>query len=217
MKTFSIRNLSRKYLLVFLVLTCLQTMGQQVSEPQPEEEPDLSLQTQFEGMMTRYNTYERYKVVPISELNNFWEQVKDSVEQRNLAIARLESQIRLQKTETDTLRRQLSSTRAALDESEEVNDSIDFLGIRFSKPGYHVTVWIIIGLIAAVCAFIYFLYIRSHQTTTKVKREAENLRRELNDYKDKSRETQVRLKRELQTAVNTIEELKRSGSTANRR
>lgn len=203
-------------MLVLVVVATLPGQAQVAQNPQ-EETPDLSLQGQFEGMMSKYNTYERYKVIPITELNNFWAQVNDSIGQRNRAITRLESEIRAQKIETDTLKRQLTETRASLKESMEINDSIEFLGIRFSKGGYHLTVWIIIGIIAAICLFMYFLYMRSNQTTVRIKREAEKVRREYSDHKDKSRETQVRLKRELQTAVNTIEELKRSGSTAGRR
>lgn len=172
----------------------------------------LSLEGKFKEMMSKYNTYERYKVIPISVLENFWAEVEDTVGNRNATINQLESQIKAQQTEIDTLQRRLGSVQASLRESRMRNETIEFIGIPFSKSGYHITVWVIIGILAIICLFVYYLYKRSNKVTTKVKREFELLKNEFENHKDKSREQHLRLKRELQTALNLIEEMKRNGS-----
>lgn len=172
----------------------------------------LSLENKFKDMMSRYNTYERYKVIPITVLENFWSEVEDTVGNRNTTIDRLQARIDAQQEEIDTLQRRLTAIQSSLQESELKNETIEFLGIPFSKSGYHITVWVIIGILAVICLFVYYLYKRSNRVTTKIRRDFELLKNEFENHKDKSREQQLRLKRELQTSLNLIEEMKRNGS-----
>lgn len=199
---FDLKKFSKYFFALLCISAALTSAGQD----------SLPLEGKFENMMSRYNTYERYKVIPIVELQNFWAEVEDTVGNRNQTINRLEAQINAQQAEVDTLQRRLTSVQNALQESRLKNDTIEFLGIPFSKSGYHVTVWMIIGILAIICLFVYYLYKRSNNVTTKMKKEFELLKNEFENHKDKSREQQLRLKRELQTALNLIEEMKRNGS-----
>ena len=78
-----------------------------------------------------------------------------------------------------------------------------------SKTGYHWMVWILIFTLLTVAILIYLYAISMVSSGKRIKKDHEYLRREFESHKDRSRENQVKLKRELQTAVNTIEELKK--------
>ncbi|MEQ9022021.1 MAG: hypothetical protein RLN82_04575, partial [Pseudomonadales bacterium] len=101
---------------------------------------------------------------------------------------------------------ELAEVQARLDESLELNDTIYFLGIPFSKVGYHIMVWVIIIALAVLGVMAYFMFIRSNSVTKRAKREFDSLQAEYEEHKTKARETQVKLKRELQTAVNQLNE-----------
>lgn len=171
-----------------------------------------TLQSDFDEMMEKSNTYEKYKVIPKTRINSFWETVTDTLRDRNALIKEQQSEIVGLRQEIDTLKQQKGRIQASLNDSNELNDQIEFAGVDFGKTVYHVLVWSIILVLAIAAIVMYIIYARSNRTTGKVKKEHEALRAELSDHKDKSRETQVRLKRELQTALNTIDEMKRGGT-----
>lgn len=159
--------------------------------------------------MEKYSTYEQYKVIPITRMNQFWAEVNDSLVTKDKSNAKLKGEIIALKAMIDSLNSELSTVKANLETSEETNSEISFLGIPFDKTIYHIMVWAIIILLAALTILTYFMYIRSNGLTSRFKKDLEQLRHEYDDHRDKSREAQVKLKRELQTAVNTIDEMKR--------
>lgn len=172
----------------------------------------LTLNESFAGMMQKYSTYEQYKVIPIVKLNEFWSVVVDSVQTKDRDISQLNGQIVALNAMIDSLKSDLNSVKASLETSQAVNTEIAFLGISFDKTVYHVLVWTIIILLAALAVMAYLMYIRGNGLTTRFKKDLDQLRQEYDEHRDKSREAQVKLKRELQTAVNTIDELKRGGA-----
>ncbi|WP_421764594.1 hypothetical protein [Ekhidna sp.] len=165
-----------------------------------------TLQQKFDNMLENTETYERYKVIPRTDLNAFWSEVTDTLNQKQQKIQQLQSETQDAKANAQQSRAELVSVQAKLDESLELNDTIYFFGIPFSKIGYHILVWAIIAILAVLGIMAYFMFIRSNSVTTKTRREFETLQAEYEEHKSKSRETQVKLKRELQTAVNQLSE-----------
>ncbi|MAE84738.1 MAG: hypothetical protein CMB80_18505 [Flammeovirgaceae bacterium] len=194
--------------LVIIFLSSFTVFAQE----EPVESQPNNLKGTFEGMMEKYSTYEQYKVIPITRMNQFWAEVNDSLVTKDKSNAKLKGEIIALKAMIDSLNSELSTVKANLETSEETNSEISFLGIPFDKTIYHIMVWAIIILLAALTILTYFMYIRSNGLTSRFKKDLEQLRHEYDDHRDKSREAQVKLKRELQTAVNTIDEMKRGGS-----
>lgn len=183
-----------------------------VVNAQEEPQPPANLQESFDFMMEKYSTYEQYKVVPIVRLNEFWGEIDDSLKTKDRSISQLKGEIIALNSMIDSLKSDLNSVKNELENSEATNEEIAFLGIPFDKTVYHLMVWAIIILLAVLTVMIYFMYIRSNGLTSRFKKDLEQLRKEYDEHRDKSREVQVKLKRELQTAVNTIDEMKRGGT-----
>ncbi|WP_424963569.1 hypothetical protein [Ekhidna sp.] len=165
-----------------------------------------ALQQKFENMLENTETYERYKVIPRTDLNTFWSEVTDTLNQKQRKIQQLQSETQDAKALAQQARAELSDVQSKLDESLKLNDTIYFVGIPFSKVGYHIMVWVIIIALAVLAVIAYFMFIRSNSVTTRTRREHEALQAEFEEHKTKARETQVKLKRELQTAVNQLNE-----------
>ncbi len=165
-----------------------------------------SLQEKYDAMLESTETYEQYKVIPRSKLNGFWGEVSDSLQRKTGTINDLRSQILTQQASIESLEGNVVDLQARLDESLNLNDTIYFVGIPFSKLGYHLMVWLIIIVLAVLGVLSYLMFMRSNRVTSKVKKEFEALNAEYEEHKTKARETQVKLKRELQTAVNQLNE-----------
>lgn len=170
-----------------------------------------SLEEQFNAMIEKSSTYDNYKVIKISEINDFWKNVDESTKAKSAEIQRLQSQVNSLQVEIDSAKSQLIKVKSDLVSSLEVNDSIQFLGMELTKSTYHIIVWVIILILIVLSVMAYLMYMNSNKTTSRVKKDYAQLNKELEAHKDKAREMQVKLKRELQTANNTIEEMKRGG------
>ncbi|NQZ77312.1 MAG: hypothetical protein HRT61_14600 [Ekhidna sp.] len=165
-----------------------------------------SLNHKYDLLIEGSETYQQFKVIPKSDLSDFWKEVNDTLSvSRGIAVD-LQVKLEEQQGAIKDLEAKLDNVQAELDSSLETNDSINFLGILFSKGGYHLFVWGIIIVLAVTTALCYMMFLRSNRVTTKAKREYEDLSLELVAYKDKAREAQVKLKRELQTALNKLSE-----------
>lgn len=165
-----------------------------------------SLKQKYDDMLENTETYEQYKVIPRTDLNAFWSEVADSLDQKQRKIQQLQSETQDAKALAQQARAELSDVQSKLDESLELNDTIYFMGIPFSKVGYHIMVWVIIIALAVLAVIAYFMFMRSNSVTTRTRREHEALQAEFEEHKTKAREQQVKLKRELQTAINKLNE-----------
>lgn len=152
------------------------------------------------------STWQEYKLVKMPKLQNFWKVVSDTVRTKNEEIGGLKNEISALNTKVASVQDKLLETERMLAESESLNDSISFVGVPISKPAYNVMVWGIIAVLAVGIGLLYVMYMRSNKITAESKEALESIDQELKDHKDRARETQAKLKRELQTALNTIHE-----------
>jgi septal ring factor EnvC (AmiA/AmiB activator) len=180
-------------------------------EEAPAEAPT-TLDGKYNQLMDNSETYQIYKVIKINELNAFWSEVVDSLQQNRQKIEGLQDRVDQLSQTITSQKNEIESVKAELDESLTRNDSIEFLGIQFSKTAYHILVWAIIILLAAGIIVVFTLYKRSHSVTARAQKDYQTIQRDFEQYKDKAREKQVKLKRELQTAVNNLEEARRGKS-----
>lgn len=165
-----------------------------------------TLQVKYNDLLDQTETYEIYKVIPQTQLNAFWAETMDSLRERSAVITELRDAQASQQQEINRLQTELGRAQSELDSSLAVNDAISFLGMEFSKTGYHIMVWLIIVVLALLSVVAYSMFIRSNSVTTRTRREYDSLQAEFETHKNHSREKQVKLKRELQTALNQLNE-----------
>ncbi|MEO9483786.1 MAG: hypothetical protein ABJG47_10090 [Ekhidna sp.] len=188
------KSLKFSLILAFVCTISIRSIGQE------------TLQEKYNDILENTETYEQYKVIPRTTLNGFWSEVSDSLTQNTRTISGLRSERIDQQAMIVKLNADVASLQSELDESLNQNDSISFMGISFSKVGYHLMVWLIIIVLAVLGVIAYLMYMRSNHVTTRVKKEHDILNSEFEEHKVKSREAQVKLKRELQTAINDLNE-----------
>ena len=171
-----------------------------------------SLQVKYQNMIESTETFNQYKVIPRTMLDAFWAEAVDSLQQNGRAIRSLSGQVQSQSDSIRSLTAQRDNVQGQLDESLTLNDSISFLGANLTKGTYHFIVWGLILALVVTAIVFYVMFLNSNRVTSRSKKELETLQLAYEEHKNQSREKQVKLKRELQTAINTIDEMKRGRS-----
>ena len=164
-----------------------------------------SLNEKYTDLIQRSETYEQYKVIPKTSLDGFWVEVMDSIAFQNNSLADLRAKVRRQNQKIESLAKSQQEVQAKLDESLTKNDSIRFLGVSLSKLSYHLIVWSLILILASLGILAYTMFFRSNKLTVRHKKDLEELELEFEKHRNAAREKQVKLKRELQTALNQLE------------
>lgn len=193
------------FFLMVIMFSAPFAYGQQAADP--EQEAPNTLEEQFRSMKRASNTYQDYKVVRETMLNQFYNNVRDSINNFQQDIAAAQQTIEAQQQEINRLQNELQEGEEAVAQSQYDIEHIQVLGIDVRKETYNFIVWGIILVLLIVLATAIFKYKSSNAEAVKKRNEYENLDQEFSDYKIRSREKETRLMRELQTERNNVEEL----------
>ena len=180
-----------------------------------DQEPvaPVTLDEKFNSLKTTSETYEQFKVITTTRLDDFWKEVQDSLRSQQEASVQLLTEVTERKLEAEQLQSKMDGISAELEKAQNNTTTISFLGADIQKSTYHLVVWGIIVILLILCVIIWWTGKSGSSTAKQAKEEYESISTELETTKNKAREAQVKLKRELQTALNQIEELKRRSNS----
>ncbi len=164
------------------------------------------MQQQFKTFKGEASKWQEYTMFKHNKIDEFWGVVSDTLakNQRDLRVAN--QKIKAQSIKLDSLGAALRNINSELEASENVNATIGFLGIQVNKVFYNVLIWSIIAGLCIAVGLVYVMFKSANKITRATKSECSQLSQEFSDYKEKSTKKQIALKRELQTAINTLEE-----------
>ena len=173
-----------------------------------QETPE-TLTAKYESLIQTSETYDVYKVIRINRIQSMWAEVEDTLSHWKRKNTVLSQQISSAEGELEEKAAEVEQLTAELQQTKKITSTISFLGINFEKESYHLMVWAIILVLLAVAISVFVMHQRNFQVTKLAKDELEKSQLELEDYRSKAREKQLKVKRELQTALNQLEELKK--------
>ena len=168
-----------------------------------------TLQVRYDELLDRSETYNQFKVIRTERLQSLWSEVQDSIRTYQQGATVAAQEISELKSQVAELTSDLQAVRVELGQTQDQLGMISFLGIDFNVVAYHTIVWAIIISLLALGIIIYGMYHRANSVTRSTNNDLRALQHEYEDFKERARTRETKVKRELQTAVNTIEELKR--------
>jgi hypothetical protein len=169
-----------------------------------------SLNTRWDKMLNKSSTFENYKVIKKTELADFWKFVQDSVSTLKSQLVQERTLIAKQKSEIDQLQKQSVEVNSSLESTRNEKDTMTFMGMDVDKYSYATTLWIFIFLILAGCGALFYMFQNSNKVTSQKTSDYESLNKSFEEFKQNKIEVERKLKREIQTQMNKIEELKSS-------
>ena len=201
-----------KILISFLPIFLLSIT---ISAQETEKEGSLNsgtIESQFEYLYQKSGRYEDYRVIKISQLLKFRNNVYDTLKldrQKYLDSQRL---IANQKSNIDSLNQILEATNENLTSVTKEKDSINLFGIQMSKGAYNTLLW---GIIAALTAFLV-LFITRFKSSNAITIEAKNAKAEIEEeyeeHRQRALEREQKLRRELQDELNKQKYAKQAAS-----
>lgn len=203
----TMKNTSLIYLLFVTLILLISPITTQAQDAEGDAGPQ-TLKRQFQEMLDKSESYTEYKVIKRSLLSQYSKAVQDSLNVNRNEIRSLKSKVADQQSQISTLSIRIKELEEKLAKSEELRESLSFLGINLNKATYHIVVWLIIAGLVVFGGIAYTSFMRSNMITAKSKKEYSVLEVEYEEHKKKSHEKQIKMGRELQTERNRVEELK---------
>ena len=189
-----------KYYLLALAVCLSGPIHAQQAAAIPSPLPD-----QFVQLLNKSETYKEYKVIRMAELNVFQRSLTDSLLQNVRRVASLENSIARLQTDSTAQVAALATAQASLEQSEALNASIGVLGISMNKTSYQLMVLVLLLGLGTSSFFFYYRFKRGHVNVRRVTEDHQRLRKEFEQLRYSAKETQIKLKRELQTAINKLD------------
>ena len=196
------RILTMLVLVVALIITTMPRSFGQEQEIAQEEEPKNDLRSQWAELLKSSETYLDKKIIRITSLSEYRNVLGDSFTNSIESLKAEKSKIEL---ETSALKSELETVKAELAASEKLNDNMSFFGILLSKSVYSIIVWSIVALLVVVIMLMYGRVKKVAQSTKRVKASFTQVSEDFRAYQFEAKENQIKLKRELQTALNKLE------------
>ena len=167
-----------------------------------------TLNDSFNKLKDDSESFKVYKVIKQTELNQFWDVVSDSVSQLKSTIVKAQNEKQMLDTELAQQKSVIEGKDAEIASLIHDTNHITVLGIDFFKEAYiGISFSVVIALIVAMSFFLTKW--RNSQTTTKQKvADWKKIHEELEALKKDSLEKQMKLRRELQTQLNKLNEIR---------
>lgn len=168
-----------------------------------------TLEQKWGRMLEKAENYDPYKVIKKTELADFWKSTNDTIQRYQKEIKGQRSVIASQKSEITQLKAQTTELNATLSQNETDKNSVSFLGIKANKVAYLSTLTLLFVIALLGIGVLYYMYTNSNSVASQKVNAYQLLSKEFDEYKLGKIEMERKLRRELQTQVNKLEELKK--------
>lgn len=168
-----------------------------------------TLEQKWGKMLEKAQNYEPYKVIKKTELADFWKSTHDSLQRYQKELKAERAVIVNQKNEITQLKSKTTELNSLLAQNETDKNSVSFLGIKANKFAYLSTLCLLLVIALLGIGLLYYLYTHSNVTAVQKVNAHQLLSKEFDEYKLGKIEMERKLRRELQTQVNKLEELKK--------
>ena len=156
----------------------------------------------FNNLIESSNTFKGYKVVDQQELTALQEDTQEYIQKLKLEIEETNQAAEAQLENVASLEAELANIKGQLEQVKAEKDSIEFLGMPFSKAGYKTMMWSIVGILLIALAIFVFKFKQSHVHTREARKNLAETEKEFEAYRAKSLEKEQRLGRLLQDEKN---------------
>ncbi|WP_162054885.1 hypothetical protein [Pontibacter pamirensis] len=181
-----------------------------------------NLARQFNNLKSNSNSYSEnnrsYKVVNVASLDAFWKSVQETIAAReqqlkqagieteqNLVQAR--EDIAAQQEQLQALKQQYAAKEQEVQQNAHDVANLSVLGIDMEKQTYVILSFVVIITLLVLLGIFLLQYKNSKNVAVEKRRAYDEVNQEYDEYKKGAREKELKLKRELQTEMNRIEDL----------
>ena len=152
-----------------------------------------SLKEQLDFINEKTRVYNDYRAIRDDVFLKLRQNVTDTLSGIKLEVEQLKSKLTERNFQIETLNTDLTRTQIEKDDAIRNKDSFSIFGIRLGKTLYNTIIWLIILGLGALAVSLVLLFKRANLVTQRVKNELQTLQDELEEYKRSSREKYEKL------------------------
>jgi|ERR1035437_2388434 prefoldin subunit 5 len=201
------KQLQIRYVLILAVLifAVIKVTGQVTM---PDVLLKSSLKDQYNYIEEHTRIYDDYRAIREDMFQKLKRNVSDTLSSINVKIVGLNKTVSVLNRTIDTLRTNLVSTQARLEEMTKTKNSIRVAGIEVNKTTYNNSMWTILAGLIAILLIGFLAFKRNLSAMSNIKKEFQELKAEFETYRKTSREAREKL---TMDHFNEIKRLKGGG------
>ena len=175
-------NPLRKYLLVIIITSVpILTFAQTNSIVSAKDSTDIK--GQFEQLYKKSNTFEQHKVIQISDYNKLKQNATDSIRTyKKEAINRLNEKNSLN-NKLETINAEVALLKEKLSTTQNMQNSINLLGMAVNKKAYSLIMWGVIFCMAVISTVLFLMYKRGHQVVKEARTRLKEVQEDLEKHR----------------------------------
>ena len=179
------------------------------------QEAPSTLDGQFNELLESSNSVRsssgrEYKVVNLQDLNNIWKSVQDRMAASKDELEATQNKVESLNQEVAKLTQKIDEQQSIVEASEHAATHISVLGLDIPKDKFVGAFWITTAVLLVLLAGAIYQFKRSRKVTHRTQMNFMQLQEEMEELRRTSLEKERRLRRELQTERNAVEEMGRN-------
>jgi len=179
------------------------------------QETSSDIDKQFNEMIESSNSVKsssgrEYKVVNLQDLNNIWRNVQNRLADSKQELKSTQDKVENLNQEVVKLTQKIDEQQVIVEDSEHAATHISVLGLDVPKDKFVAAFWITTAILLVLLAGAIYQFKRSRNVTQRTQLNFVQLQEEMEELRRTSLEKERRLRRELQTERNAVEEMGRN-------
>lgn len=182
-----------------------------------------TLEEHFENLKRGANHYKennrQYKVIEMTRLNSFWDNVLATIKTREenilqsgksnaVDLQKANATITAQATEIANLKQENATIAQKVEQNAFEVNNISILGLGVNKQLFMILSFGSIAALLVLAGVISSVSKKNKKVTDEKMKTCQDIELEFNEFKKAARDRELKIKRELQTEMNHKEELR---------
>ena len=167
-----------------------------------EEAKPTTLEGVFQQLIDRSGTWQNFKMLDRGKLAAFQRSMTDSINGVRSQLVAEKQKVKENETTIKELNDKITEVQAALDQTKDQKDSVNFFGLLISKSLYNTIMWGIVLALASLLVLYIYKFSNGNVVTKKSINDLNELQEEYENYRKAAIEREQKVRRQLQDEIN---------------
>ena len=173
----------------------------QTTAPVEEAKPT-TLEGVFQQLIDRSGAWQNFKMLDRGKLAAFQRSMTDSINGVRSQLVAEKQKVKENEATIKELNDKITEIQAALDQTKDQKDSVNFFGLLISKGLYNTIMWGIVLALASLLVLYIYKFSNGNVVTKKSINDLNELQEEYENYRKAAIEREQKVRRQLQDEIN---------------
>ena len=167
-----------------------------------EEVKPTTLEGVFQQLIDRSGAWQNFKMLDRGKLAAFQRSMTDSINGVRSQLVAEKQKVKENEATIKELNDKITEIQAALDQTKDQKDSVNFFGLLISKSLYNTIMWGIVLALASLLVLYIYKFSNGNVVTKKSINDLNELQEEYENYRKAAIEREQKVRRQLQDEIN---------------